>query len=217
MLCYIKPGAYRGQGVRHIGFFSTQGLTASPLFDAPGFRLRVLRRDWLHIMDLGVGCDWLGQLFRFLLRFFPGANQERRVAALWRKVQEGYTRRPPFAKLDNLTPAMVGLGKAHAKLRCYGSECRGLIPVAEDMAEELLADNNDEVVQAVLRTTRELASLYRKASAGAHLADSRRRAATLWVALESALPGEFHIKPKLHLMQEWPNSQTNNRWHDTTT
>ena len=106
---------------------------------------------------------------------------------------------------------MIGLGKTHAKLRCYGSECRGLIPVAEDMAEEILSENNDEVAQAVLRMTRELASLYRKASEGAPLVESSRRVAALWVALERVLPEEFHIKPKLHVMQEWSNAQTNKR------
>ena len=113
---------------------------------------------------------------------------------------------PPFAKLDNLTPNMMGLGTnrtAHGKLRCYGSECRGLIPIAAHIVEEVLGEVNDEVVQTVRQATLRLASLYLKTSDGAPLAEDSRRLAVLWVALERRRPNEFHIEPKLHLMQAW--------------
>ena len=37
-----------------------KGLPISPLFQAPGVRVDVCKVDWLHVVDLGVGPDWIG-------------------------------------------------------------------------------------------------------------------------------------------------------------
>ena len=78
-------------------------LPLSPLFQAPYFRVQVCRLDWLHIVDLGVCCDWLGQLMVFLLPLYPGTNQEARLRGLWHHIQETYIAHPPKAKLDQMT------------------------------------------------------------------------------------------------------------------
>ena len=115
---------------------------------------------------------------------------------------------PPFAKLDTLTPLMLSPGKPSAKLRCYGSECRGLIPVASHLAEELLSDVEPRE-QTIRQATLELHSCYKSASTGepthvgvAALAEHCRKLCTLWVALEAVDPACFRIKPKMHLFQE---------------
>lgn len=211
--CRIVPDGIRETGpnapwrrdrLDHWGFLARlrqHGLQASPLFSAPGFRVPIIRLDWLHVMDLGVCADWLGQLFRFLLPKFDGRNDKARIAGLWRRIQALYVVYPPFAKLDNLTLNMLSPNAPAAKLRCYGSESRGLIPVAQHLAEEML-NPADPVEQTVRKATADLAGCCRAASVGAPTADCSRRFATLWVALERHLPETFRIKPKLHFMQE---------------
>ena len=39
------------------------GLPISPLFQAPGVRVDVCKVDWLHVVDLGVGPDWIRPSF----------------------------------------------------------------------------------------------------------------------------------------------------------
>ena len=53
----------------------SQGRRWSSLFWAPGITLLTFKLDWLHIVDLGVGADWLGQLFSFLLPFLEGSTR----------------------------------------------------------------------------------------------------------------------------------------------
>ena len=106
---------------------------------------------------------------------------------------------PPFAKLDNLTLAMLSPQKPSAKLRCYGSECHGLIPVARHMAEELLSGSGG-VEQTVRQATFELAVCCDAESKNLPMADHSRRFVTLWVALEAAMSQSFRIKPKLHFL-----------------
>ena len=73
------------------------GKTLCPLFDAPGFKSRVCKLDWLHVVDLGIAADWLGQLFTFLLRKYPGNTVDERVSALWVRIEELYDTYPPEA------------------------------------------------------------------------------------------------------------------------
>ena len=212
--CRVLPSGIRDTGAaapwrqdrldhwQFLARLAEQGKTASPLFGAPGFRLPILRLDWLHIADLGVAADWLGQLFWYLLRSLPGANDRARCDFLWRRIQELYREYPPFARLDNLTLSMfVGTRRKSAKLRCHASECRGLVPVARHLAGEILGVD-DPVDEAVRQATFELAACYRAVERSQPTATFSRRFATLWVALEDQDPAHFHSKPKLHLFQE---------------
>ena len=183
-----------------------QGLAMCPLFNAPGFRTTICRIDWLHVADLGCTCDWLGQLMAYLLHWFPGRSVETRVSGLWQRVQQLYvTYPPPKAKLDNLTPNMLRLGAAAPKLKAYGEEAKGLVPVMLHVARELL-DAHDPIQGTVLHITEELqqcyACVFGPDRAAADLPGHCRRMATLWVTLERLLPEHFRVKPKLHMFQE---------------
>jgi hypothetical protein len=67
-----------------------QGKKISPLFAAPGVTTKVFRRDWLHIVDQGVGADFLGNCFKTFLAFMPGANKKERRLALWDLIRAFY-------------------------------------------------------------------------------------------------------------------------------
>ena len=210
--CAVRPAGIRDTGsaapwrqdrLDHWGIIARmrqKNLTVSPLFQAPGVRAEILRIDWLHVADLGVAADWLGQLFVYLLGKF-GGSAVAGCASLWRRIQELYVRYPPFAKLDTLTVQMLRVS-GPPKLRCYGSECRGLIPIARHLAEEMLATNN-ELELTIQQATFQLHSCYATVSTdGAALAEHSRKFCTLWVSLEQVMPGSFHVKPKMHLFQE---------------
>ena len=149
-----------------------RGLSISPLFFAPGVRSGMFRLDWLHVVDLGIGSDWLGQFFTYLLQWLPGVTAEARVSGLWQRIQALYRIYPCESKLDNLTRNMLSPNARCPKLKCYGAEARGLIPIARQLANELLCDA--EPIQAAVRqATLELASCYDCLSSGEPRAEER--------------------------------------------
>ena len=101
---------------------------------------------------------------------------------------------------------MLGHSKPFPKLKSYGAETRGLIPVMKDLVLELLHEA-DPVEQCVKQTSLHLATCYDCLSSSApfaadRMAENCRRFCTLYVGLAARLPRVFHVKPKLHLFQE---------------
>ena len=110
---------------------------------------------------------------------------------------------PKFAKLDHLTRNMLSPSARSPKQRAHGSEAHGLVPIARQLALELLGDADPD--HTVKHATLELAACYDcLSSARAHKLPVHSRAfCTMWVALEDLHdPETFHIKPKMHLFQE---------------
>ena len=138
----------------------SQGITPTPLFNAPAVRSSIFRLDWLHVADLGVSADWLGCLFTFLAEHkFPGRSFAAKLSGLWQRIQQLHRVHPPAARLDQLTDKMLNRGSPSPKLRCYGMEVRCLIPVAKDLAQEYLREG-DLVEQAIRQGTPELSACY---------------------------------------------------------
>ena len=109
---------WRTQRLDHwplIARIRVQGKSPSPLFGCPGFHTKLCRLDWLHVADLGVAADWLGQLFLFLQRKFPGRSMKASIANLWIRIQALYKEYGSESKLDDLTEHMLSLDK---RLRC---------------------------------------------------------------------------------------------------
>ena len=143
-----------------------QGRTVSPLFWAPGVTLATFKLHWLHIADLGVGANWLGQLFSFLLPKMQGSNRAARVADLWKRIQGSYTTHPCSSRLDNPTETMLRMSPAQApKLKAHAAEARALIPIAGALAQDLLGDD-DPLEAAAKRATAELEGCYQCLSWG---------------------------------------------------
>ena len=117
-----------------------RGLAICPLFNAPFFRSHLCRLDWLHVVDLGVCCDWLGELLVHLMAFQAGNSREAQLSCLWARIQELYHTYPPKAKLDNLTVNMLALKRGTPKLRAYGEESKGLVPVMHHIARDFSSE-----------------------------------------------------------------------------
>ena len=90
------------------------------------------------------------------------------------------------------------------KLKGYGAEVRGLVPVALHLARELLDDGN-VTESTVKRTIVELAACHScltetERFSPDRLADHSRRFETLYVELESRAPLAFRVKPAQQLI-----------------
>ena len=120
--------------------------------------------EWLDCADLGVSQDWIGQVLWHMLLLFPGSNQEARVSSLWLRIQELYKVYPGPACVDNLTVRMIKPeGARAAKMKCYGAETRGLLPVVHHLVREMLCD--DGVDGSIQVGTEHLSASYQCLSA----------------------------------------------------
>ena len=62
----------------------------SAVWQFPGFCLKVIRLDWLHIMDLGCAADVAGNVLWLLQSKLPGPNIAKRVGELCKEILEEY-------------------------------------------------------------------------------------------------------------------------------
>lgn len=186
----------------------SEGHTMSPIFSAPFLTTGQFIIDWLHCCDLGVGQDWLGNLFNFILSKMPGRNKELRLKALFHRMQQFYAENGTESCLDDLTPTMIKKDpKSPYKLRSKAAETRGLIPFARALAEELLLDT-DPVESSVKKAAVLMDSCYSMLSTSTFsqqiLGESCRQFCLIYVALGDHFDDDysFKIKPKFHLWQE---------------
>ena len=189
---------WRRQRLEHWGMFvrlRRRGLVVCPLFGSPGFRCTMIRPDWLHIADLGVGAFWIGQLFHYLLAKFAGRTQAERCARLQDRARGLYGSYPCDSKLNTLTQNTLSPNSPAPKVKGYGAEVRGLVPVALHLARELL-DNVTE--STVKRTTVELAACHSALLSGplcSPLQTLRDPVRCVGVSRASGLQGEAQASP----------------------
>ena len=183
-----------------------QGLEASPLFACPGLETSCFKPDWLHVVDLGVACDFLGNVLLLLSKKFTGATHKARVGAMWQHIQGWYTDQAVENRLDNLYPTMLQAKASNPpKLRAKAAQARGLVPYASFAAAELLESGPVDALAASMAT--ELAACYECLSPTKFdhevLAFHCRRYCHLAVEMESQHDGvSWRLKPKVHLFQE---------------
>ncbi|CAE7362648.1 unnamed protein product [Symbiodinium sp. CCMP2592] len=197
------------------------GGSLSPLLSLPGFVLSCVVLDWLHIVDLGVGADVIGNLFWLLITsnvYFPGSNKEQRLVRLWQRIRDFYKQFRPPSVLDNLTLEMIrreGASKK-PKLKAKGGECRYLVPFAFEISREFMqAYPEDGTMRLVAGLFALLFQLQKRISAVDEVFDHEkaaeecRRFCVLYQTLQEQSPFPFwQMKPKVHLMEEMLEYQT---------
>ena len=214
---------WRTQRLNHWDVVSrivASGNTISPLMTVPFFNVqRVMRIDWMHVCDLGVTADWLGQMLTWLMRKQPGRNITERLARLRDLIDAAYIRTSPDTRIDSITPGLLNLNGNAPKLLVHAAECRCMVPVGVDLATHQLdpTDPTENTIQAAMFA---LSACYDVLSRGddrapALVARECRRFCTLYVALEEVNP-VFWVRPKLHLFQEMvemlQGSSPSNNW-----
>ena len=99
------------------------------LFKTPGLTSAQFLLDWLHIVDIGIASDFLGNLFYYMVHHkMEGNNVSEKVCALFKKIQEYYKAEGIESKLPTLTLLMIRKKATQSpKLRAKAAEARGLI------------------------------------------------------------------------------------------
>ena len=185
-----------------------KGLEPSTLFGCPGLTTSCFKPDWLHVVDLGVACDFLGNFLLLLSRTFPGSTHKARVGAMWQHTQGWYKDCGVQNRLDNLYPTMLqGKTSIPPKLRAKAAQARGLVPYAAFAAEECFRGGTSMEQVVATAMAQELDACYGGLSTHTFnhdkLAIHSRRFCLLAVRMEEAHDRvSWRCKPKLHLFQE---------------
>ena len=204
--------ATRRSAAEFFGAMRQEGLTPSPLFSSPGLRLEDVTLDWLHVVDLGIAQDLIGNLFHeAVLGGLDGPNKEARLKVLWENLLQYYSEAKSPSKLDNLTLEMFERAKQPPKLRAKGGETRHLLPYAAELSAFLAKKNNTlhwTTVAELFHLLLECAKLIARRPFEFHeLETASRKVTVLWASLEKeALQAgssvNWRMKPKVHLFQE---------------
>ncbi|CAE7245566.1 unnamed protein product [Symbiodinium sp. CCMP2592] len=123
----------------------------SAVWQFPNFCLKVIRLDWLHIMDLGCAADAAGNVLYHLQSKMPGSNITKRTAELYKEISQEYKNQGVASdRLATLTETMYRkeAGKA-PKLKAKGAETRKLIPILDAVCRKFL-DSSGDLDSAVL-------------------------------------------------------------------
>ncbi len=189
-----------------------------PLFQVPYANEKLLKLDWLHVVDLGVAADFIGGLLWYLVthKKVAGTTQKGRVSTLHGHLMAFYDRQPPGEKTSRLSRLTRGVVKGKkattAKMRCGAGMLRHMVPWALEMAEAFLDRRNGVDERAAVESSihagmKSLCRCYEALSdnhpfAVDILREHSSKFATQTAALQDALPAHFKVKPKMHMFLE---------------
>ena len=199
-----------------------QGKKISPLFGIPGFSLKIFRRDWLHIVDQGIGADFIGNCFKKLLAFMPGSNKKQRRLALWDRIRAYYDGNDVRDRMVGLKNWGIQAPKKPPKLKASAAAARALIPFCYEQCQISL-DPANPGHEAIINAARHLNECYRCLSTDAvdwrtRLERESRGFAVQYAALQDfhagAKPRVWVVKPKMHQFLEMcsGSSKPNMSW-----
>ena len=135
---------WRSEKLSHDEFICRQirrGIPISPLFAVPGVTTDVFRRDWLHIVDLGVGADFLGNCFKEFCKLLPGRNKKLRRKALWDKILQFYDENKIKDRMVGIKSWGIQAPRHPPKLKANAACVRALIPFCHQQCMSLLSDS----------------------------------------------------------------------------
>lgn len=176
------------------------------MFGCPALRTSAFLLDWLHVVDLGIGADILGNLLKLLVTKVEGRTEADRCRTLFLEMQAYYKQHAVGSRLDALNPRMYAAPGKAPKLRGKAAEVRHLVPFVSQVADRLLR-REDTFEATAAAIARQLHECYTMLAADVFdsqaLAGGSRRLCLLWVSLEKhAVAPNWRIKPKMHLFQE---------------
>jgi len=190
-----------------------RGIKPCPLWSVPGIDVSIIHLDWLHACDLGIGADICGNIFKAVMPFLEGSNQEKRIQSLWREIKQWYSANMVESKIDKLCASHFLKEKKSPKLSAKAASIRQLIPFLQYITEKLFQNTDDRVTE-YHRTVLHLARSLNEAYALLHdwdaekMARSCRRTCLLLRSLRdhavSKKPDslDWKMKPKVHIFQE---------------
>ena len=209
----------------HAQFIERQraaGIPISPLLSVPGVTTKVFRRDWLHCVDQGVAADYLGNLLKEFWDMMPGASKQIRLHNLWLIIKGRYDAHPEIPdRLPGLRKGGIqSKKKAPPKLKCSAAVARGLIPIALELAEEML-DPQDPKHLSMLSAAREMHACYECLREDlpydwlpAFRSASSKFAQHMQALAQTSNGVRWRLKPKMHMFLElaFEGSKPNRSW-----
>ena len=191
-----------------LAFLMRHGKGVSPIFSVFGVFTYLFRIDWLHAVDLGVGADFLGNLFSLLEQKMPAAGKAARRQKLWEKCQEYYDSHEVADRVGSLEykPSKKSIPP---KLRSHAAGCRALIRFGHEMAQQYL-DTAVPVEQGAKAAAMHLWQCYQSLSESGAMYkkevfhQSSKAFAAQYHALFLAVGDgtSWRVKPKMHLFLE---------------
>ena len=170
-------------------------------------KTEIFRMDWLHVCDIGLTQDYLGNLLHELLPLSIGSNKKEQCASLYSEILAQYKMYNVEDRLDCLFPTLFEHTDGPYKLRCSAARARALVPIAFNLAQEML-NPADPKHAAIRQAAYHLDQVYLALSAdhpspSATMAEHGMKFAMQYVALHDfcneADSNAWRIKPKLHL------------------
>ena len=204
-----SAAAWRTQPLSHMDMLARirhQGDRINPLLQLPWIETKCFRPDWLHVADLGVTADFIGNALKILEPLCPGPSRAARVSFLNIWMQDWYDRNHIEDRLNVLLPELFIQRNKGYKLRAGAAKARVLVPWIDHVCQVLLPPD-DPIYGAVRAAASCLGKVYgclREDSFDAEVArDQSTRFALLWLALHDAQNGDddaaWRLKPKLHM------------------
>ena len=187
------------------------------LFSSPGFRNSCIKHDWLHCVDLGVGADFLGGTFQYLVdSYFEGPSKKARCLALFKEIQKYYKETNAASRLPTLTPGMLtkenkkSNKKSWPKLRAKAGEARALISFCRQAVHKYCLKDT-EFESRLRQAATSLEACYALLSVSqwtlAKMQTTARKFAFYFLALTNCEGQKwFRAKPKEHAFLECSRS-----------
>lgn len=118
------------------------GRRVSPIFKVFGVFIWLFRLDWLHIADLGVAADFIGNFFEMVLSKMPGTTREARAAEIWKEMQKFYVAGFVADRMKSFDcKNFQASGNNPPKLRgTNAASMRALVPFVKQLADDYLHD-----------------------------------------------------------------------------
>lgn len=179
----------------------------SPLLTAPWVKHSIFRMDWLHVSDLGVAADFIGNFFHEVLPLIPGGNKDERCSNLYLEIAAYYEAQGVSDRFDCMQLSFFEPKDGPYKLRGSAAKIRALVPFVWQLAQEVL-DINLPVHVAMRQAAFHLNEVYSAlssahADACASMKEHGIKFAIQYVGLHDFLNAAddkaWRIKPKLHL------------------
>jgi len=180
----------------------------NPLLTAPWVKIRIFRMDWLHVADLGVAADFIGNFLHEVQPLFPGSSKKERCAAIYQEILAYYEEYEVQDRFDCLLPTFFESDSGTPyKLRGSAAKIRALVPFVWKLSQEML--NIRIPIHAAMRQAAfHLNQVYSALSSKhddpvATMKEHGVKFALQYVALhDHCNPADdraWRIKPKLHL------------------
>ena len=98
---------------------TASGEQVCPIFQVPYANEKLLKLDWLHVVDLGVAADFIGGLIWYLITHgkVAGNTQKARASTLHLHLMAFYDRQPPGEKTSRLSKLTRGVVKREKQRR----------------------------------------------------------------------------------------------------